>query len=116
MDTSESRLTNELHELVLKKTTLLHQAGYVHGDLCNTNLMVRKDGQPGFMLVDFDWGLFQISLVVDHTKHHDERADAPPERGEVDSDEGHPYMVNRRYKERQRAQGTGRASRLPCGV
>ena len=24
-----------------------------------------------------------ISLVVDHTEHHDERADAPPERGEV---------------------------------
>ena len=55
LDTSESRLTNELHKLVLKKTTLLHQAGYVHGDLCDTNLMVRKDGQPGFMLVDFDW-------------------------------------------------------------
>ena len=55
LDTSESRLTNELHELVLKKTTLLHQAGYVHGDLRNTNLMVRKDGQSGFMLVDFDW-------------------------------------------------------------
>ena len=55
LDASESHLTNELLELVLRKTTLLHQAGYVHGDLRDTNLMVRKDGQPGFMLVDFDW-------------------------------------------------------------
>ena len=45
LDTSESHLTNELCELVLKKTTLLHQAGYVHGNLHNTNLMVRKDSQ-----------------------------------------------------------------------
>ena len=58
----------------------------------------------------------QHSLVVDHTEHHDERAGAPPRRGEVDSDEGHPYMVNRRHKERRGAQGTVRASRLPCGV
>ena len=27
-------------------------------------------------------------------------SDAPPGRGEVDSDEGHPYMVNRRPKEK----------------
>jgi serine/threonine protein kinase len=52
---SESSLTIELHNLVLKHLTLLHQARYVHGDLRDTNLMVRKDGQPGFMLVDFDW-------------------------------------------------------------
>ena len=55
LDTSGSRLTNELRELVLEKTTLLHRAGFVHGDLRDTNLMVRKDGQPGFMWVDFDW-------------------------------------------------------------
>ena len=53
--TSESNLTFELRNLVLKETILLHQAGYVHGDLRDTNLMVRKDGQSGFMLVDFDW-------------------------------------------------------------
>ena len=52
--TSESSLTFELRNLVLKET-LLHQVGYVYGDLRDTNLMVRKDGQSGFMLVDFDW-------------------------------------------------------------
>jgi hypothetical protein len=53
--TSESSLTVELYKSVLEAMTHLHQAGYVHGDLRDTNLMVRKDGQPGFMLVDFDW-------------------------------------------------------------
>jgi hypothetical protein len=38
-----------------EETTCLHQTGYVHGDLCDTNIMVRKNGQSGFMLVDFDW-------------------------------------------------------------
>jgi len=36
--------TIELCKLVLEKMTLLHQAGYVHGDLLDTNLMVRTDG------------------------------------------------------------------------
>ena len=44
MDVSKSPLTNELRGLVTKKTTLFHQSGYVHGDLRDTNLMVRKDG------------------------------------------------------------------------
>jgi hypothetical protein len=52
---SEHSLTFELRNLVLKETILLHQVGYVHGDLHDTILMVRKDGQSGFMLVDFDW-------------------------------------------------------------
>ena len=33
----------------------LHQANFVHGDVRDVNIMVRKDGKPGFMLVDFDW-------------------------------------------------------------
>ena len=37
------------------KVIALHQAGYVHGDIHDANLMVRKDGSPGFMLIDFDW-------------------------------------------------------------
>jgi Lipopolysaccharide kinase (Kdo/WaaP) family len=40
---------------ITAKITSLHQAGYVHGDIRNTNVMVRKDGEIGFMLVDFDW-------------------------------------------------------------
>ena len=33
----------------------LHQANFVHGDVRKANIMVRKDGKAGFMLVDFDW-------------------------------------------------------------
>ena len=33
----------------------LHQAHVVHGDVRDVNIMIRKDGKPGFMLVDFDW-------------------------------------------------------------
>jgi tRNA A-37 threonylcarbamoyl transferase component Bud32 len=32
----------------------LHQANFVHGDVRDTNVMVRKNG-PGIQLVDFDW-------------------------------------------------------------
>ena len=33
----------------------LHKVGFVHGDVRDTNIMVRKDRKPGFMLLDFDW-------------------------------------------------------------
>jgi serine/threonine protein kinase len=37
------------------KLTSLHQANYVHGDVRNTNIMVKMDGNQGFKLLDFDW-------------------------------------------------------------
>jgi hypothetical protein len=43
------------YEPIKEKIVALHQQGYVHGDVRDTNLMVRKDGKPGFMLFDFDW-------------------------------------------------------------
>jgi hypothetical protein len=48
-------LATGLRDLILEEMKLLHQAGYVHGDLRDMNLMVRRDGQLGFMMVDFDW-------------------------------------------------------------
>lgn len=50
----KSARTPQLREQLEAKLTSLHQAGYVHGDVRDTNVMVREDGQ-GFMLVDFDW-------------------------------------------------------------
>ncbi|KAF8325050.1 uncharacterized protein EI90DRAFT_3129111 [Cantharellus anzutake] len=38
-----------------RKVTDLHQNEFVHGDIRTTNIMVRKDGKPGILLVDFDW-------------------------------------------------------------
>jgi thiamine kinase-like enzyme len=43
------------YDNIVKKLTSLHQAGYVHGDVHNRNIMVKKDGGQGFKLVDFDW-------------------------------------------------------------
>ena len=43
------------HDDIVKKLTSLHQAGYVHGDVRDTNIMVKKDGSQGFKVVDFDW-------------------------------------------------------------
>jgi hypothetical protein len=40
---------------IIGNLTSLHQANYVHGDVRNTNIMVKKDGNQGFKLVDFDW-------------------------------------------------------------
>ena len=34
----------------------MHQAGWVHGDLRSTNIMVKKSGLDGsFLFIDFDW-------------------------------------------------------------
>jgi RIO-like serine/threonine protein kinase len=40
---------------IIRKLTSLHQENYVHGDIRNTNIMMKKDGNQGFKLVDFDW-------------------------------------------------------------
>lgn len=43
------------HEALTAQLQSLHQERYVHGDIQNTNVMVKRDGSPGFKLVDFDW-------------------------------------------------------------
>jgi RIO-like serine/threonine protein kinase len=40
---------------IATKLASLPQASYVHGDVRNTNIMVKKDGSQGFKLVDFEW-------------------------------------------------------------
>jgi len=43
------------HEDLATALQSLHQQRRVHGDIRNTNIMVKRDGSPGFKLVDFDW-------------------------------------------------------------
>jgi hypothetical protein len=50
----ENRST-EMYEMIKEKITALHQRGYVHGDLRDRNLMVRRKGSLGLMLFDFEW-------------------------------------------------------------
>ncbi|KAK7437958.1 hypothetical protein VKT23_018393 [Stygiomarasmius scandens] len=47
--------SEQMRDFILEKLGALHQAGYVHGDVRDTNVMVRSDGEAEFMLVDFDW-------------------------------------------------------------
>jgi hypothetical protein len=49
------RPSASLYEPIKGRVVALHQQGYVHGDLRDTNLMVRRNGAPEMMLFDFDW-------------------------------------------------------------
>jgi len=40
---------------ITAKLASLHQTSYVHGDVRNTNIMVKENGSQGFKVVDFDW-------------------------------------------------------------
>jgi hypothetical protein len=44
-------ILDELRDILSR----LHQAGFVHGDIRDTNVMVSKSSEPRFMLVKFDW-------------------------------------------------------------
>lgn len=52
---SERRDRAQFCEEIQTKVSDLHQAGFVHGDIRPTNVMVKKSGPPGVMLLDFDW-------------------------------------------------------------
>ncbi|CAA7265766.1 unnamed protein product [Cyclocybe aegerita] len=47
---------NSLLDSLKASLSQFHQANYVHGDMRNSNIMVKKSGLDGsFLLVDFDW-------------------------------------------------------------
>jgi serine/threonine protein kinase len=52
---ADSPVKASYEDEVREKVARLHQAGFVHGDIRTTNIMVKKSGSPGFLLVDFDW-------------------------------------------------------------
>ncbi|KAF8634753.1 hypothetical protein AX15_000719 [Amanita polypyramis BW_CC] len=52
---NKEKLT-ELYGIIRKNLEQLHQAGYVHGDIRDANIMVsRKPADKLFFLLDFDW-------------------------------------------------------------
>lgn len=38
-----------------KELQVLHEAGYVHGDIRDTNIMASENDPKKFMFIDFDW-------------------------------------------------------------
>ncbi|KXN89199.1 hypothetical protein AN958_05902 [Leucoagaricus sp. SymC.cos] len=51
----KSILPADTRRQIEERLVELHQANFVHGDVRDANIMVRKDGKPGFMFIDFDW-------------------------------------------------------------
>ncbi|KAF8079189.1 hypothetical protein FPV67DRAFT_1604454 [Lyophyllum atratum] len=51
----DRELTRPLLDEVKHSLTRLHDAGFVHGDVRNINLMFTKGSEAKFRLVDFDW-------------------------------------------------------------
>ena len=46
----------DLKENIWRFLEEMHRAGWVHGDLRSTNVMVKKSGLDGsFLFIDFDW-------------------------------------------------------------
>jgi serine/threonine protein kinase len=54
-DLSDSSDKASFEQEIRESVTHLHQAGFVHGDIRDTNIMVKRSGSPGIMLLDFDW-------------------------------------------------------------
>ena len=40
---------------VQEKVKFLHDAGFVHSDIRRMNIVIKKNGEAGFHLTDFDW-------------------------------------------------------------
>ena len=56
---------NYLVNQIRKSLEELHEAGFVHGDIRNTNIMVKRSGLVGsFYLVDFDWSGIRYPIGV----------------------------------------------------
>ena len=50
-------ISAQLQQTVTKLVTSFHAQNLVHGDIRDTNLLVRvKNGELGMKLIDFDWG------------------------------------------------------------
>lgn len=51
----ESKTPGDYQRGITHSLFTLHQAGYVHGDVRDINIMVRRDGSSEYKFVDFDW-------------------------------------------------------------
>ncbi|KAF8060635.1 hypothetical protein FPV67DRAFT_1631455 [Lyophyllum atratum] len=52
---SHPELPRPLRDEIRRSITRLHATGFVHGDIRDVNLLVAKNGEAKFRLVDFDW-------------------------------------------------------------
>ncbi|KAG6331143.1 hypothetical protein ID866_7942 [Astraeus odoratus] len=50
-----ARLSSRVFEVMLEKLKEFHDAGFVHGDIRDANIMVSRTDEMRFMFIDFDW-------------------------------------------------------------
>ena len=59
LDDARLNLSNSTHQSLVgeirEQVKSLHAAGFVHGDIRSTNMIVKKNGRGELLLIDFDW-------------------------------------------------------------
>lgn len=51
-----SSISTQLRQMITDLVTSFHAQKFVHGDIRDTNFLVRMDGKLEMKLIDFDWG------------------------------------------------------------
>ncbi|KAF8833879.1 hypothetical protein BDN67DRAFT_916066, partial [Paxillus ammoniavirescens] len=54
-DSPDSHPPESVFEAISDQLKHLHLGGFVHGDIRDTNIMLKEDDQKQFMIIDFDW-------------------------------------------------------------
>lgn len=86
----------QIKDKLVPKVHSFHAAGFVHGDIRNTNVMVKKDRGEGMYLVDFDWaGEYPDAKYPMNINESTVRRPDGATSGEVITPEHDMFMVNR---------------------
>jgi RIO-like serine/threonine protein kinase len=51
----ETPIPNGVRDGLREKLAGLHQSDLVHGDIRDTDVLIKGNGEEGFMVLDFDW-------------------------------------------------------------
>ncbi|KAF8449232.1 hypothetical protein L210DRAFT_3524084 [Boletus edulis BED1] len=51
------RPPRSVFEAIGTQLKTLHARQLVHGDICDTNILVKNDDRTKFMIIDFDWAV-----------------------------------------------------------
>lgn len=64
-------LPQSMFEAITKQLKILHASNLVHGDICDTNILINQTDQMKFMIINFSWvgvdGIMVYSSYVNHT-------------------------------------------------
>ncbi|KAI9463169.1 hypothetical protein HD554DRAFT_2287753 [Boletus coccyginus] len=84
------RLPRSVFDAIREQLDILHACRLVHGDIRDTNLLVKHDDRTKFMIIDFDWagqvGIVQYPPYVNHSdiERPDDARDGLPIKADHD--------------------------------